>query len=785
MRFRRGWWIIPGVLLVLLSQQPAQARTQRDCTVCPALVQLEAGSFEVGSDPGAVQRPFLPADRVEVEQPKQRVNLHRPFVMGKTEVTVAEYRAFILASQRPASTCLSFDFADGKWKNEGATWFAPGFEQGDDHPVTCVSWEDAIAYTQWLSEEFGRGYRLPSETEWEYAARAGTQTLWTWGEDKDLACEFANVADDSGRTAGVASSLAGVFDCNDGHPFTAPADFGRPNPWGLHGTIGNVGEWTADCLVRSLRGIPLDGSPRHEPDCSDRTIRGGAWFNPPLYNRPAFRYGTGQDEAYNLVGFRIAGESEPPPGQAVAATQTRGLGLPRDAEILLFADDEYPDWPQVGEPEQFAAVDGMRMKSWVERLAGIARESRDSGQAYWGRLPGTEADQKTRRLVADELSGMGFEIEEQAFVLPEDWTPRGWRMSYVTGESRRDFKSAYPVGETAATPAEGLRAPAIWVGLGAAPDFLDRDVAGKAVVIYSQFVPGGRSHSASRRARLFDANERATALGAALIINVMGVPGDAQFNPLGAPDARHGVPLMTISQDEGFELRDRLGAGETVFIELSLDVELRRDVPTANVIARLPGASQEEIVLAAHGDGFFEGAMDNASGIASGLEIARYHAAIPRSDRPRSLVFFLFPDHHHGEVGLKLWESSHDWSRVALVLTLEHPSQTQLYWYNDDLMTSNAIGAFRWHVTGSPMLRELVLTSLRRHGVSTYRVMNAKPKLTRRAPGFHIIDHVIYHTTLDVPGLVPAEGLERSTRAFLEIIDRVNRMPLGALRAEN
>ena len=202
----------------------------------------------------------------------------------------------------------------------------------------------------------------------------------------------------------------------------------------------------------------------------------------------------------------------------------------------------------------------------------------------------------------------------------------------------------------------------------------------------------------------------------------------------------------------------------------------------ALAIARLEGASDEEIVIAAHTDGYFQGAMDNAAGLASGLEIARHYAEMAVEDRPRTLLFMLFPDHHHGEHGLKMFESNHDWDKVALALTLEHPSQTQLYWYNDDLMTANAIGAFRWNALGSDRFVGLVKETLRQFGVSIYTRMDSKPKLTPQAPGFHIIDHVIYHTTLDIPELVPAEGLERSTRAFISIIDQVNEMRLDELR---
>ena len=465
-----------------------------------------------------------------------------------------------------------------------------------------------------------------------------------------------------------------------------------------------------------------------------------------------------------------------------AVDKAYGSGLPRDAGPLLVPDSDYPDWPRTGAAARYADVNGERMKDWVRRISAISLQSKTDGHAYWGRLPGTRYDRQTMQLMADELKRLGFSIETQPFSIPEDWTPRAWSASWLSPSGETSLQTAFPAGETAATPPGGIEADAVWLGLGAEPDFLGRDVKGKAVVIYSIFVPGGRSHSASRRAKLFYANQRATERGAAMIINVMGVPGNARFNPLGAPSAELGVPLITISQDEGFMLRDALGRGEKVRIRLELDIEIRKDVETANLIASLPGSSGEDIVLAAHTDGFFQGAMDNAAGLASGLEMARYYAALPRSERKRNIVFFLFPDHHHGEIGLKRWERARDWSSTAMVLTLEHPSQTQLYWYNDNLMTSNAIGAFRWHVTGSEGFRSLVTRTLRDHGVAIYTEMNPKPKLTAQAPGFHIIDHVIYHTTLDIPELVPAEGLERSTRAFLDIIQQAEAWTLEELR---
>lgn len=475
-----------------------------------------------------------------------------------------------------------------------------------------------------------------------------------------------------------------------------------------------------------------------------------------------------------LAGVALAAGTDRP--------ETYGKGLPRDLDILGIADADYPDWPLQADQAAYAGVSGERMKEWTRRIADISLRSKADGHAYWGRLPGTEYDRETMQLVKAEFDRLGLETSYQPYTIPSDWTPTSWQATYTVKGLEKTFESVFPVGTTAPTPPGGISAEAIWVGLGAAPDFIDRDVKGKAVVIYSMFVPGGRSHSASRRARIFNANMRASELGAAMVINVMGVPGDAQFNPLGAPSAKFGIPLVTISQDEGFRLRDILGSGEKAEISLELNIEIRKNVETANLFARLPGVSTEEVVIAAHTDGFFEGAMDNAAGLASGFEIARHYAALPREKRPRTLLFFIFPDHHHGEVGLKLFEQNHDWDNVAMALTIEHPAQTQLYWYNDDLMTSNAIGAFRWNALGSDRFVKTVKDTLRENGVSIYTEMNPKPKLTRQAPGFHIIDHVIYHTTLDIPDLVPAEGLERSTRAFLGIIDRTNGMSLQELR---
>ena len=281
------------------------AETRRDCSRCPELVLLDPGTYIMGSTPDQLKRPFLDPDRVTVEQPPLKVTLDTPFFLGLTEVTVNEYRDFVNDTGRTSAPCLVFDFEARQWRTSRNTWADPGFSQTGDHPVVCVSWHDAKAYADWLSEQLEAHYRLPSEAEWEYAARAGSQTLFPWGDNEREACRHANVADQTGVEAGVASSQGGAFPCDDKHPFTAPARFGEPNAFGIHGMIGNVGEWQQDCMIRTLEGMPSDGAPRELPGCKERVMRGGSWFNPMLYGRPAFRYGTNPELAFNLVGFRV------------------------------------------------------------------------------------------------------------------------------------------------------------------------------------------------------------------------------------------------------------------------------------------------------------------------------------------------------------------------------------------------------------------------------------------------------------------------------------------------
>ena len=505
-----------------------------------------------------------------------------------------------------------------------------------------------------------------------------------------------------------------------------------------------------------------------------------------MKNRSIWRHGIIASIALMTSVF-VSAAAKAQMDQGPKTDKIYGIGLPRDHASQLFSDRDYPVFPLKPGQEVYKDIDGTRMKKDVIALSQIAVRYRDAvNRQWWGRFPGTDADRAGMKYMTDEFTRLGLKVESFPYVLPRDWRPQSWNATYTTSNGNKiNLATAFPVSGTKATGPSGLTAEAIWVGIGAEPDFLGRDVKGKAVIIYSTFVPGGRSHSASDRAGLFNANARAQKLGAAMVINVMAVPGNGQFQPEGG---LRNIPQITVSQDEGFALRDRLGAGEKVTVTLHLDAPEVTDVETAWTMATLPGASDEQIVVMTHTDGYFQAATDNNSGMAGALELARHYAAMPQAQRPRTMVFIQFPDHHHGEVargrkGVGI-DATYNWSKVALKLTMEHPSETLLYMYNSNLTATNQMSSARWNAFGSPEFERMAFEQLRDFGVSVYGVEDG-PKNGNYAPSFHIINHVVYHTSLDTPDLVPAEGMSRSVRAFASIIDHVNKMTMAQVRGPN
>jgi formylglycine-generating enzyme required for sulfatase activity len=268
------------------------------------MVSIPGGRFVMGAAPGEEEREQLGEPFRHRSEPQREVAV-RSFAAGKYEITRGQYRVFAEATNRGSDGCFvwtGYDFAIDNTKS----WRNAGFSQDDAHPAVCVSWEDANAYALWLSRTTGKNYRLLSEAEWEYAARAGAMTARYWGNDGDQSCEHANGADRTAQ-AQIPDAIASyVANCRDRHAFTAPVGSYRANGFGLHDMLGNVAEWTQDCWNGDYKGAPTDGSARESGECFMRAVRGGSWDDNPLGVRSAYRVGSPIVIRLYSRGFRVA-----------------------------------------------------------------------------------------------------------------------------------------------------------------------------------------------------------------------------------------------------------------------------------------------------------------------------------------------------------------------------------------------------------------------------------------------------------------------------------------------
>ena len=303
--------IVFGLGVVLsgtLQSKPAfSQQTFRDCPECPEMVAIPSGSFVMGAAAGEVTREFVPEAIAQREVPAHIVFITQPLAVGVYEVTRDQYAAFVAATGRDdGETCFSRDAKGARADIKGATWRVPGIDQTGSHPVVCLDYSDAAGYVEWLSETTGYAYRLPSESEWEYAARAGTVTTWFWGDNREEACGYANVPNTPALAAGTAQP-GRTFDCDDGYSDTAPTGSFRPNGFGLHDMIGNVWEWVEDCWHPSYVGAPQDGTAWvEEVDCNTRVVRGGGWSESQTAPRAAARSADPVGYRGIGLGFRVA-----------------------------------------------------------------------------------------------------------------------------------------------------------------------------------------------------------------------------------------------------------------------------------------------------------------------------------------------------------------------------------------------------------------------------------------------------------------------------------------------
>ena len=289
------------------AQGPRPGQVIKDCAACPELVLLPTGSFVMGSPDGE-------KDRDDDEGPTHSVRIERQIAVGRNELSRAEFARFVTAvgyktEAEKAGGCAVWDGKEAKY-DTARHWRNPGFEQDDNHPVVCVTWNDAQAYLRWLNTQApGKSYRLLSEAEWEYAARAGQgPRRFPWGDDPDYTemCRFSNGFDETAKKIPGASGWNGAK-CTDGYAYTAPASTLQSNAFGLYHMHGNVWEWVQDLWHENYTGAPNDGSAWEiGGDATRRVLRGGSWGDSPGYLRSADRYGSAPDNRSIGAGFRVA-----------------------------------------------------------------------------------------------------------------------------------------------------------------------------------------------------------------------------------------------------------------------------------------------------------------------------------------------------------------------------------------------------------------------------------------------------------------------------------------------
>ena len=274
----------------------------------PQMVVVPHGAFRMGAPPGEI-------DATDVERPARNLRFDRGVAMSRTEVTVGEFRRFIAASGHRARATrrgysTAYDERSGNLvRRGGVDWRSDyaGNPASDDLPVVHVSAKDAAAYAEWLSKQSGQRYRLPSEAEFEYALRAGSQGRFPWGDGAPAARagNFTGALDKSPSGRRWRNAFEGYGDGAWG-----PAAVGRyaRNRYGLHDLAGNVSEWVADCWHDGYRRAPDDGQAWVNPGCRTKVVRGGSWASSPAQTRPAWRLGSDADTTNARIGFRVVRE---------------------------------------------------------------------------------------------------------------------------------------------------------------------------------------------------------------------------------------------------------------------------------------------------------------------------------------------------------------------------------------------------------------------------------------------------------------------------------------------
>lgn len=446
--------------------------------------------------------------------------------------------------------------------------------------------------------------------------------------------------------------------------------------------------------------------------------------------------------------------------------------------------------------DPYTGIGGEEIHRYLEELTEFAQQSRRDGNLLWGRIQGTVYERRAAEYIEAKFREWGLDdvhMEEFPCHAPQ-WNPTEIGLELVGGSSPGAPAEDYSFGTAMAgfqagvTPEEGITAPVEYVGLGSPADLMGRDLTGKIALVYSQVYEGVHIHSA--RAVVSRLVNEGKALG---VIVWLDLPQNGRYACRCGDDA-HKIPWVTVGSYDGLYLRkviEHSGPDDPPMVRLTVRGTMDVDRSSENVIGVLPGTTDEYVILTAHVDGYWNATLDNGSGLAAMLALARYHSLQPPERRRRNMLFLAAGDHEvPGAGGTVHFASNHGdiLEKTAVVYQFEHLCSTS---HTEELAgfsltnTENPRGLFVTNM--SPLLIELFSQAADRYGIVTSQ--GTYPNYWGDVVGFMgtgvtcagwIEAMYFYHSELDSPDTVTPQGLERITRAYAWVMDQVE----GRSRAE-
>ena len=443
--------------------------------------------------------------------------------------------------------------------------------------------------------------------------------------------------------------------------------------------------------------------------------------------------------------------------------------------------------------DSYSSISGTNIYEYLEALTNISLQSKANGDVLWGRIQGGPYERKASEYVKKTFEIWGFEdVQMQEFPLTSGvWVPSSVDVAVQQGETQVTFKSAATACPSGVTPPGGLRLPVEYVGFGTAAELRGKDLKGKIALLYVRVFDGVLMHSG-----LASANRIATETNAEGIILWMDLPGNAKhatqlYTPTGWIDS---IPWTSIGFEDGAYLRRLIDISDDdslPVVNLVVEGEFRTVGTSQNVVAMLPGTTDENLIITAHIDGFWEAVLDNGTGVAALMELARYYKNIPQEQRTRNLIFLVTGDHETaGSGGSDFYHNRNPEiiEKTALAIQLEHlgapGNKNQL----NMLVTTNVLAPLLPFISnGNYFVHDAMKRMVNNYGIVVNRDLLTAPAgdvdglIDIPSAGF-IQTGYLYHSEIDSLDWYKPEDLERLTRAHAFLIDEVNKIPIEEIR---